>query len=82
MKEILFHLLFYLNIEETVMVKKILFTHIKHLSKNYKRIILQVRISNEIAISLYKSLGFKVNKVSEKYYENEENTYEMIKNNI
>ena len=64
------------------MVKKILFTHIKHLSKNYKRIILQVRISNEIAISLYKSLGFKVNKVSEKYYENEENTYEMIKNNI
>ena len=40
---------------------------------------LEVRISNNPAIDLYKNLGFSVNKISEGYYRDGENAYIMVK---
>jgi ribosomal-protein-alanine N-acetyltransferase len=40
---------------------------------------LEVRISNNPAIDLYKDLGFSVNKISEGYYRDGENAYIMVK---
>ena len=38
----------------------------------YKQILLEVRVSNSIAIKLYESFGFKHYGVREKYYKNED----------
>lgn len=49
-------------------------------SKSAKRIVLEVRISNEEAISLYIRKGFKVASIKKNYYlDNFEDAYEMIK---
>lgn len=50
------------------------------LLKKYPQVVLQVRVSNDIAISLYESLGFIKNKVLDRYYADGENGYEMINN--
>ena len=42
-------------------------------------ITLEVRVSNEIAINLYKSCGFKIVTTRKKYYENGEDAYLMLK---
>jgi ribosomal-protein-alanine N-acetyltransferase len=42
-------------------------------------IYLEVRVSNNPAIDLYKNLGFTVNKISEGYYRDGENAYIMVK---
>lgn len=43
-------------------------------------ITLEVRISNDVAISLYQEDGFKINHIKEKYYQdNGEDAYYMIK---
>jgi len=46
----------------------------------YKGVTLEVRISNNNAINLYQKLGFKINRILEKYYPDGENGYKMIKN--
>jgi ribosomal-protein-alanine N-acetyltransferase len=46
---------------------------------NAKQCYLEVRVSNEEAIRLYKKLGFKINKVSDAYYRDGENAYVMVK---
>lgn len=43
-------------------------------------IYLEVRVSNNIAVGLYKKLGFKINRVSDAYYRDGENAYVMVKN--
>ncbi len=40
--------------------------------KSIKEVTLEVRVSNEPAIALYRKLGFKVDKVLEKYYKDGE----------
>jgi ribosomal-protein-alanine N-acetyltransferase len=42
-------------------------------------IYLEVRVSNTIAVGLYKKLGFKINRVSDAYYRDGENAYVMVK---
>ena len=42
-------------------------------------ITLEVRVSNEIAINLYKSCGFRIVTTRKKYYENGEDAYLMLK---
>jgi ribosomal-protein-alanine N-acetyltransferase len=42
-------------------------------------IYLEVRVSNTIAVGLYKKLGFKINRVSDAYYRDGENSYVMVK---
>lgn len=44
-----------------------------------ENITLEVRVSNEVAINLYKSVGFKVAATRKKYYENGEDAYLMLK---
>ena len=44
-----------------------------------QRSILEVRISNEPAISLYESVGFKKSHLKKQYYENGEDAWAMIK---
>lgn len=59
--------------------KSLLSTTLNHLKNTKSQSLLQVRVSNECAISLYKSLGFEINKILNKYYDDGENAYEMIK---
>lgn len=40
---------------------------------------LEVRVSNEVAINLYKSFGYEILSVRKKYYENGEDAYLMYK---
>ena len=42
-------------------------------------IYLEVRVSNNTAVGLYKKLGFKINRVSDAYYRDGENAYVMVK---
>lgn len=59
--------------------KKLLNTAIEHfVKKGIKKVSLNVRVSNNIAISLYKSLGFSINMTLDCYYGNED-AYEMVK---
>jgi ribosomal-protein-alanine N-acetyltransferase len=44
-----------------------------------REIYLEVRVSNNVAVGLYKKLGFKINKVSDAYYRDGENAYVMVK---
>jgi ribosomal-protein-alanine N-acetyltransferase len=44
-----------------------------------KEIYLEVRVSNNVAVGLYKKLGFKINRVSDGYYRDGENAYVMVK---
>lgn len=44
-----------------------------------ENITLEVRVSNEAAIGLYKSHGFKIVSVRKEYYSNHEDAYLMIK---
>jgi ribosomal-protein-alanine N-acetyltransferase len=46
---------------------------------NISEYVLEVRISNYSAIELYKKLGFKIEKIKEKYYRDGENAYYMVK---
>lgn len=59
--------------------KKLLQTTIDTLGKKYSSCILQVRVSNEKAIHLYRTNGFKINRTLSSYYENGEDAFEMIK---
>lgn len=47
---------------------------------SFKDCNLEVRASNLAAIKLYQKLGFKVNRIRPKYY-NDEDAYEMIRSN-
>lgn len=48
--------------------------------EEYKTCVLEVRVSNEKAINLYKKLGFKVDKIKKEYYpDNKEDAYYMVK---
>lgn len=60
--------------------KNLLSVTLEHLKKNFDKALLQVRVSNEKAIRLYKDVGFEVNKVLNCYYVDEEDAYEMTKN--
>ena len=51
----------------------------KALLLNMKSIDLEVRVSNEYAIRLYRSFGFKVSHIRKGYYTNGEDAYFMIK---
>jgi ribosomal-protein-alanine N-acetyltransferase len=42
-------------------------------------IYLEVRVTNNTAVGLYKKLGFKINRVSDAYYRDGENAYVMVK---
>jgi ribosomal-protein-alanine N-acetyltransferase len=44
-----------------------------------QRSVLEVRISNEAAISLYQSMGFEKSHLKKQYYENGEDAWAMIK---
>lgn len=44
-----------------------------------ENITLEVRVSNEVAINLYKSSGFNIVATRKKYYENGEDAYLMLK---
>jgi ribosomal-protein-alanine N-acetyltransferase len=46
--------------------------------KEIEMLTLEVRISNQYAISMYENLGFKVNHIRKGYYENNEDAYLMI----
>lgn len=49
--------------------------------ENYKTCVLEVRVSNERAIELYKKLGFRIEKIKKGYYpDNKEDAYYMVKN--
>ncbi|MGE4232687.1 MAG: ribosomal protein S18-alanine N-acetyltransferase [Bacteriovoracia bacterium] len=43
-----------------------------------KRCFLEVRVSNAIAVKLYKSLGFFIDSVRKQFYENGEDAYFMV----
>ncbi|MGQ9845191.1 MAG: ribosomal protein S18-alanine N-acetyltransferase [Caldisericia bacterium] len=48
--------------------------------EKYKTCVLEVRLSNEKAINLYKKLGFKIDKIKKEYYpDNKEDAYYMVK---
>lgn len=48
--------------------------------EKYKTCVLEVRVSNEKAINLYKKLGFKIDKIKKEYYpDNKEDAYYMVK---
>ncbi|MBQ8291119.1 MAG: ribosomal protein S18-alanine N-acetyltransferase [Clostridia bacterium] len=47
--------------------------------RNAEQVFLEVRVSNASAISLYKSRGFEISRIREKYYENVEDAFEMLK---
>ncbi|RLF88826.1 ribosomal-protein-alanine N-acetyltransferase [Thermococci archaeon] len=47
--------------------------------KGSRRVRLEVRVSNEVAISLYKSLGFEIEGVIRRYYMDGEDAYLMYK---
>ncbi len=49
---------------------------------NIKEISLDVRVSNNKAISLYKKYGFKEALVRKKYYENQEDAIVMIRSSL
>lgn len=44
-----------------------------------ENITLEVRVSNKVAINLYKSFGFEIVATRKKYYENGEDAYLMLK---
>ncbi len=44
-----------------------------------QRSVLEVRISNKPAISLYQSMGFEKSHLKKQYYENDEDAWAMIK---
>ena len=44
-----------------------------------ENITLEVRVSNKVAINLYKSCGFNVVATRKRYYENGEDAYLMLK---
>jgi ribosomal-protein-alanine N-acetyltransferase len=50
------------------------------IAKEIKSAELQVRISNEHALKLYKSFGFNIIEIKEKYYDDGENGYLMTRN--
>ena len=58
--------------------KKLLGVALDHLRKKFDRVFLQVRVSNNTAISLYKSVGFIINKTLFMYYGDGEDGYEMV----
>lgn len=45
--------------------------------RNIKKISLEVRTTNDVAISLHKKLGFEIGKTIENYYENGADAFEM-----
>lgn len=49
------------------------------IQKNLKRIVLDVRKSNESAIALYQSQGFAIRHVQKNFYSNGEDAYQMEK---
>ena len=54
---------------------------IHHHAKNHgvNQIFLEVRVSNQPAIALYESFGYKVSKIRKNYYsDNQEDAYEMM----
>ncbi|MGQ4891173.1 MAG: ribosomal protein S18-alanine N-acetyltransferase [Candidatus Njordarchaeia archaeon] len=46
------------------------------------RVYLEVRVSNDVAIKLYKSLGYRIFRVIPRYYADGEDAYMMIKSLI
>ena len=50
------------------------------LKKNISEYVLEVRISNEGAIDLYKGFNYKTEAVKKKYYKDGENAYYMVRN--
>lgn len=52
--------------------KEYLKLRLKDLQKNFKKITLEVRVSNSSAIKLYESLGFKKKKTLRNYYLDED----------
>ena len=48
-------------------------------SAECENITLEVRVSNVVAINLYKSVGFNIVATRKKYYENGEDAYLMLK---
>ena len=50
------------------------------LKKNISEYVLEVRISNEGAIYLYKGFNYKTEAVKKKYYKDGENAYYMVRN--
>lgn len=53
--------------------------HRKAATSGVNQIFLEVRVSNQPAIALYKSYGYKVTKVRKNYYsDNHEDAYEMM----
>jgi len=61
----------YIYVLEEYRNKKIAYKLLKYILDNYKfdNITLEVRIDNEYAIKLYRSLGFKIINKREKYYQ-------------
>ncbi|MFX1239022.1 MAG: GNAT family N-acetyltransferase [Promethearchaeota archaeon] len=47
--------------------------------RNINEYVLEVRVSNYGAITLYKRLGYKIDSIKKKYYRDGENAYFMIK---
>ena len=58
----------YVFVKEEYRNRKIAYKLIKSIMKDYDSITLEVRIDNEYAIKLYKSLGFKIIGKRPKYY--------------
>lgn len=50
--------------------------------KGLKGVFLEVRTSNTSAINLYQKFGFKIFRISKKYYMDGEDAYIMVKNEI
>jgi ribosomal-protein-alanine N-acetyltransferase len=49
-------------------------------NENFKKVVLEVRVSNIVAQKLYEKLGFKIEKIKKEYYpENKEDAYYMVK---
>ena len=59
--------------------EKMLTKTIDNLRSKYRSVQLQVRVSNIPAISLYEKCGFEITHTLEKYYDDGENAYEMVK---
>ena len=50
----------------------------KILKQNITEYVLEVRVSNHEAVSLYQSFDFKIEGVKKKYYKDGENAYYMV----
>jgi ribosomal-protein-alanine N-acetyltransferase len=61
------------------LARKYLEGRLKDFSPYFSRISLEVRTSNGKAVRLYQGLGFKLQKVLEKYYADGEKGYRLVK---